>query len=234
MRGGSDLDTVALRMWSYLSASDQEQSGLSGDLSAHMEAVRLKQMTKQVNRIAKRQQQAAAVGDEEAKDIFATVMKEGRPVDVPESFDDDAVFRFVTVRQMNAPGCFDSRHGSVHSLLDSMVGRGLFIRSLPDGSQCLGCRHHTTKQFHGLSSAVAHFMSYGFHRADESEVALHVSESPAEGSSASSQAGTALPRQDEDGCFFSSCVVPLYPLDSCRLFAIVCLSLNRQLRSTSK
>ena len=56
----NDLDTVCLRMWSYLTPEDQALTRLSTQVSGHRDAMRGRAAKKQAARAAKRRQHVAA------------------------------------------------------------------------------------------------------------------------------------------------------------------------------
>ena len=160
-------------MWSYLDEDLQRQTGLAEQVSVHRENQRRKKMAKEAAKTARRREMASVCNDVEACSHINNEMKEGRSlaplVDISHG---DAVFRLVCVRKMNTGGRFDN-------LLGPMVSRGLIVRALDDGDQCLGCAHHSTKKFFGLGHAADHFRSYGFHRAEEAALTLDNLDDPA-------------------------------------------------------
>ena len=189
VRGGnSDRDTVCLKMWGYLSSEDRVVTGLVGQVTAHQDAMRAKAVEKQSAKALRRRALADAVADDEIAENQNAALRAGDALAVAGPISDgESVVRFVLVNQMNTKAVYDDT-------LAGMVIRGLCVRTFDDGSQCLGCRHHTSKQFRSLGSAVDHFRSYGYHRCEENEVALQDSENQED--------AAALPRQEQELCFF--------------------------------
>ena len=107
----NDLDTVCLKMWSYLPSDVQGLTGLKDDVERHREVMPLRKLAQGASKAARRQELASAEGDQKAKDLLNQRLKEGRPVELSGDISHgDAVFRFVCVHQMSTTGKFDHGH----------------------------------------------------------------------------------------------------------------------------
>ena len=159
-----DLDTVALRMWSYVREKEGEIGSFEPMIDEHRENQRKLAVEKAAKRVASAVLKAQA-NDRDAEDT-ETIMTVDHMLStdtpLPEAAQESPVFQHI-----NKHGLDVKRQFSEWVIL-GMCQRGLCLNE----RSVLSCCFHRQKQFHGLWHATQHFQNYGFHRHEQEQQRL--------------------------------------------------------------
>ena len=155
-----DLDTVALRMWSYVLEKEGEIGSFEPMIDEHRENMRKLAVEKAAKRVASAVLKAQA-NDRDAEDT-ETIMTVDQMLNtdtpLPEAAQENPVFQHI-----NKHGLDVKRQFSEWVILGMCQG-GLCLN---EESSVLSCCFHKKKQFHSLGHARQHFQNYGFHRHEQ-------------------------------------------------------------------
>ena len=159
-------DTVALRMWSFLEASDELCApGMYGSLiDAHREDMRKVAIAKSLKKTKARLVMATGHQDPELMEQTDQLLQRGEPLPVPLPVVDD-VLMFIKNK-----GC--DRGETTEGMILAMCDRGLCVHA---SGEYLTCRHHPGKKFldtWALWTAKAHLKTFGYHDKEETQMPL--------------------------------------------------------------
>ena len=182
-------DTVALRMWSFLEASDEVRDLCSSKIDAHREDMHQVAIQKSAAKTKAVIDIATGQADPELMDQMDRMLQGGEPLPQPVPVvGANDVLMFIKNNGVN-------RNDATESTILAMCKRGLCV---DESGSSLTCRWHNKKQFcnkWGLWQARCHFQTFGYHKGEQAKKTLEDEAATKEGADATLPSPTILPLQ---------------------------------------